>query len=73
MRRVSWYASADAVDAVEAAVETITARLGPGTPRHVALSALLHAAANQADDVAGQLLSERAAQLAAELDRLNPS
>jgi hypothetical protein len=73
MRRVSWYASTDAVEAVDQAVESITSRLGPGTPRHIALSALLRVAADQADTIAGQLLAERAAQLSAELSRLNPS
>lgn len=72
MRRVSWYAQADAVEAIDQAVDSITARLGSGTPRHVALSALLIAAAAQADTVAGQLLADRADRLSAELARLNP-
>jgi len=73
MRRVSWYASAEAVEAVDQAVDAITTRLGPGTPRHVALSALLLAATTHTDAIAGQLLADRAAQLSAELARLNPS
>lgn len=70
MRRVSWYLSADAADAVDQAVNAITARLGPDTPRHVALSALLATVTQHTDDVAGRLLTDRAARLEAELAAL---
>lgn len=70
MRRVSWYISAEAADAVDQAVNAITSKLGADTPRHVALSALLATVTQHADDVAGRLLTERAVRLEAELAAL---
>ncbi|MFF0547222.1 hypothetical protein ACFYTF_30760 [Nocardia thailandica] len=72
MRRASFYVSAEAAAALERAADQIVQLLGDGTPRHVALSALLLAGAGQADVVAQELARQRAAELAARLAALPP-
>jgi hypothetical protein len=72
MRRASFYISQEAAKALEAAADKIVQLLGDGTPRHVALSALLLAGANQADAVAQELARQRAAELAERLAALPP-
>ncbi|MFE3227630.1 hypothetical protein [Nocardia sp. NPDC059228] len=70
MRRTSLYVASDAAEALEKAADRIMAVLGDGTPRHVALSALLLAGASQADAVTQELARRRAAELAARLAAL---
>ncbi|MGY1948932.1 hypothetical protein [Nocardia asiatica] len=70
MRRASIYVTSEAAKALEAAADKIVALLGDGTPRHVALSALLLAGADQVDAVAQELARQRAAELAARLAAL---
>jgi hypothetical protein len=70
MRRASFYVSQAAADALDTAVGQILAVLGDDTPRHVALSALLLAAAEQAEAVAQRLARQRADELAARLAAL---
>lgn len=70
MRRTSLYVASDAAEALEKAADRIMAVLGDGTPRHVALSALLLAGASQADAVTQELARQRAAELAARLAAL---
>jgi hypothetical protein len=70
MRRASIYVSEEAAEALEAAADRILALLGKETPRHLALSALLLAGAEQADAVAQQLAQRRAAELAERLQAL---
>ncbi len=70
MRRVSLYVSADAAAALEDAADQIVTALGGGTPRHVALSALLLAGAAQGGLVAQQLVHQRASELAEQLAAL---
>jgi N-acetylglucosamine kinase-like BadF-type ATPase len=70
MRRVSLYVTAEAIEAFDAAADQILRLLGDGTPRHVALSALLLAGARQADPVAHELARQRAAELAQRLAAL---
>jgi hypothetical protein len=72
MRRTSFYITKQAADALESAADRIVQLLGEGTPRHVALSALLLAGAGQVDAVAQELAKERAAELAARLAALPP-
>lgn len=71
MRRASIYVSEESIAALEAAADQILALLGDGTPRHVALSALLQAGAEQAGPVAKTLAQQRAADLAARLAKLS--
>lgn len=73
MRRTSFYISTDAAQALDAAVEYVLNVLGADTPRHVALSALLHAGAERAPEVARRLVQEQAAQLQARLAQLQQS
>lgn len=70
MRRLSLYVTVEAAAALEAAADQILATLGEGTPRHVALSALLQAGAAQAEAVAADLARRRAAELAERLAAL---
>ncbi|MFD0366357.1 hypothetical protein ACFQZZ_33410 [Nocardia sp. GCM10030253] len=72
MRRTSFYITKQAAGALESAADRIVQLLGEGTPRHVALSALLLAGADQVDAVAQELAKERAAELAARLAALPP-
>ncbi|MBF6301648.1 hypothetical protein IU459_29520 [Nocardia amamiensis] len=72
MRRASFYITREAADALERAADKIVQLLGDGTPRHVALSALLLAGAEQVDAVAQELARQRAAELAARLAALPP-
>ena len=72
MRRTSLYITREAAAAIEHAADQIVQLLGGGTPRHVALSALLLAGAGQVDAVALQLARERAAELAERLAALPP-
>ncbi|MBF6309139.1 hypothetical protein IU462_30185, partial [Nocardia farcinica] len=67
MRRTSIYVTREAADALERAADRIVHLLGEGTPRHVALSALLLAGAEQVDAVAQELARRRAAELAERL------
>ncbi|MEV6562966.1 hypothetical protein AB0M22_45115 [Nocardia sp. NPDC051756] len=73
MRRASFYISAAAAEALEHATDQIMQLLGDDTPRHVALSALLTAGANQVDAVAKELAQQRAAELTARLAALQTS
>lgn len=70
-RRISLYVTAEAADALDAAVDRVLATLGSTeVPRHVALSALLHRAAEHADQIAAELGQQRAAELAEQLQHL---
>ncbi|WP_280484491.1 hypothetical protein [Nocardia cyriacigeorgica] len=70
MRRASIYVTREAADALERAADQIVQVLGEGTPRHVALSALLLAGAGQVDAVVQDLARRRAEELAARLAAL---
>lgn len=70
MRRISYYVSAEAADAMEAAVEQVAAALGEDVPKHKALSALLLDAASRAPQVATDLATARAEELARRLQEL---
>lgn len=70
MKRTSLYVTAAAASALEQAADEVLAALGGDVPRHVALSALLEAAARQAPQVAQQLVQQRAAELSARLHSL---
>ncbi|WP_459964124.1 hypothetical protein [Nocardia sp. IFM 10818] len=72
MRRTSFYITRTAAEALERAADQIVELLGEGTPRHVALSALLLAGADQVDAVAQELAKQRAAELSARLATLLP-
>jgi hypothetical protein len=72
MRRASIYVSSEAAEALDRAADRIVELLGDGTPRHVALSALLLAGAGQVDAVAQALARRRAEELAARLAALPP-
>lgn len=72
MRRASIYVTREAVEALDQAADRIVQVLGDGTPRHVALSALLLAGAGQVDVVAQELARQRAAELTARLAALPP-
>lgn len=72
MRRTSLYVSVEAAAALERAADRIMEILGDGTPRHVALSALLLAGADRVDAVAQELARQRAEELAARLAALPP-
>lgn len=70
MKRGSLYASKSALDGFDDAVRKVLETLGGNTPRHVAVSALLEAAAGQADQVARTLAKQQASELAERLDAL---
>jgi hypothetical protein len=70
MKRASLYASQDAIDTFDDAVNRVVDALGGGVPRHIAVSALLEAAAHQADTVTTSLAKQRATELAEQLARL---
>lgn len=71
MRRTSLYITAAAAEALEAAADQVVDALGDGEiPRHVALSALLLAGAEQAKVVAERLVEQRAAELTERLAAL---
>ncbi len=71
MRRTSLYITAEAAEALEAATNDVVAALGDNeVPRHVALSALLLAGAEQAEVVAERLIEQRAAELTERLAAL---
>lgn len=70
MRRTSIYITKDAADKLEAGVEQVLEILGEDTPRHVALSALIIAGAEQAPTIAKDLAKQQAAELAARLAAL---
>ncbi|WP_280232278.1 hypothetical protein [Nocardia cyriacigeorgica] len=70
MRRASFYVTEKAAAALDRAADQIVQVLGDGTPRHVALSALMLAGAGQADAVVQELARQRAAELAARLAAL---
>ncbi|RJQ74185.1 hypothetical protein D5S17_23225 [Pseudonocardiaceae bacterium YIM PH 21723] len=70
MSRQSYYVTRDAADAIDAAVVQVLAVLGEEVPRHVALSALLTAGAQQAQQVAQQLIEQQKAELTARLNAL---
>lgn len=67
MRRVSLYVTKEAAAALEEAAEKVVAALGGEIRRHVALSALLTAAAEQTPAVTQDLIQIRAEQLATQL------
>lgn len=70
MARESYYVTQAAADAVEAAVRHILAALGPDVPKHVALSAVLTAGAERANEVAVKLAADQAAELTQRLEAL---
>lgn len=70
MKRTSLYVTEAAASALEQAADQILDSLGRDIPRHVALSALLEAAARQAPAIAHDLARQRAAELAARLQEL---
>ena len=70
MKRTSYYVTEASAEAIEAAVERITKALGGGLPKQVVLSALLTAAAEQADAVTQQLAAAQAESLAQRLEAL---
>ncbi len=70
MRRVSYYITTDAAEQLDEAVTRVTQALGGDLPKHVALSALIAAAAAAADRVAEDLASARAHELADQLAQL---
>ncbi|MFI5501148.1 hypothetical protein ACIA5E_18985 [Nocardia asteroides] len=72
MRRASIYVTREAAEALDRAADHIVELLGDGTPRHVALSALLTAGAGQVDVVAQELARRRAEELSARLAALPP-
>ncbi|WP_415648539.1 hypothetical protein [Stackebrandtia soli] len=63
MTRQSYYINREAADALDDAVDAVLAVLGPDTPRHVALSAIIRAGADRATDVAATLAEDRATEL----------
>ena len=69
MSRVSYYVSAEAAARLDTAVAEVMTALG-GVPKHLALSALLTAAAEAVPQVVQELADERAAQLSAQLEQL---
>lgn len=71
MTRESLYLSTQARDALHEAIERVIAALGGDVPKHVAVSALILAAANQADQVTAELVAERAAYLTRLLESLH--
>lgn len=70
MKRGSLYASELAFTAFTQAVDTVHSALGADTPRHVAVSALLQAGADQASEVIKNLAAQHAADLTARLAAL---
>jgi hypothetical protein len=70
MRRTSLYVTEDAAEAFEGAADRVLAALDEDVPRHVALSALLLAGAERAEDVARGLARKRAEELTARLAAL---
>lgn len=71
MRRVSYYLSADAADALEKGVDQVREALGGEIARHVALSALIETGAAQTDRIIKELAQARAQALAAQLAELH--
>lgn len=65
MKRVSYYITTETADALDAAVVEILDVLGPDTPRHVALSAVIGAGAAAAGQITVDLAQQRAEDLAA--------
>jgi len=70
MRRVSYYVSAQAANALDAAADQIQNVLGSDVPRHVALSALITAGTMNLEQVIKQLATDRAAALAERIAQL---
>ncbi|MCO1659744.1 hypothetical protein [Pseudonocardia humida] len=70
MKHISRYVTAAAASALDQAAGAVIDALGEVVPRHVALSALLEAAAGQVDSVIESLVQVRAAGLAARLQAL---
>lgn len=70
MRRVSYYVSAQAADALDAAADRIQSVLGSDVLRHVALSALITAGTMDLEQVIKQLATDRAAALADRIAQL---
>ncbi|WP_139319149.1 MULTISPECIES: hypothetical protein [unclassified Pseudonocardia] len=70
MRRVSLYVTEEAADALETAAGQVLATLGGNTPRHLALSALLIAGADQTQPVTRHLAAQQATELTARLAAL---
>ena len=70
MKRESYYVTQEAADAIDQAVERIRAALGGDIPKQIVLSALLQAAADQADEVAARIAADQAQQLTSRLDAL---
>lgn len=70
MKRTSLYVTEAAATALEQAASQVLAALGGDVPRHVALSALLEAGAQQAPIVAQRLIQQRTDELSARLQAL---
>jgi len=70
MTRESYYITKDAAEALTTAVDQIRAVLGPDTPKHVAISAIIATGAAAADQIATELAEQRAAELAEQLAKL---
>lgn len=70
MRRVSYYVSAKAADALDDAVDRVMDTLGRDFPKHAILSALIAAGTTQVAQVAAELAERRAAELTERLDAL---
>lgn len=70
MTRESYYITKDAAEALTTAVDQIRVVLGPDTPKHVAISAIIATGAAAADQIAAELAEQRAAELAEQLAKL---
>lgn len=68
MRRVSYYVSEQAAQAMDHAVDQVMEALGGDVPKHVALSALITAGADRVKEVAAGLAEQRAAELTRRLE-----
>ena len=68
MRRVSYYVSEQAAQAMDDAVGQVVEALGGDVPKHVALSALIEAGADRVAEVAAGLAEQRAAELTRRLE-----
>jgi hypothetical protein len=77
MKRISLYVTEAAATGLGQAADDVLATLGGDVPRHVALSALLNAAAKQAPAIAQELIQQRATELTERLkalhDQQNPT
>ncbi|QRP42989.1 hypothetical protein [Amycolatopsis sp. FDAARGOS 1241] len=70
MKRASIYCSEAAYTRFDGALDKVHQAIGDETPRHVAVSAPLEAAADQAGEVTRKLAKQHAEALAARLEAL---